>query len=268
MKIMKLFSMPYQRVISTKFISTKELKRLKSMGRYTPTQTVFCGNNLKIVDACTFMSSFDEIFIKGIYKFDIYSDKITIIDCGANIGLSTIYFKKNYPSAEIVAFEPDPYIFKALKDNILSQGFLDVALRNEAVSNRDGISDFYMEGGHSGMIVKNNLNEKVTQVKSVRLKSILQQFDEITFLKIDIEGHESKVIPDIADELRKVKYLFLEYHSFIYEPQILGDLLNIISNAGLKYYIQESYRKPFPFISKEIFLKMDLLLNIFCYRED
>jgi FkbM family methyltransferase len=38
-----------------------------------------------------------------------------IIDAGANIGLSIIYFKKKYPNSKIVAFEPDKLIFNILK---------------------------------------------------------------------------------------------------------------------------------------------------------
>ena len=124
-----------------------------------------------------------------------------------------------------------------------------------------------MEGGHSGMITNEAVSENIVSVKSVRLKNVLAELEELTFLKLDIEGHETIVIPDIAEELKKVKFLFLEYHSFIDCEQQLDALLSIVSKAGFRYYIKESANKKFPFIEKELFLKMDLLVNIFCYRD-
>lgn len=214
------------------------------------------------------LGSLNEIFKEHIYKFQTTKKEITIIDCGANIGLATLFFKMNFPDSKVIAFEPDPNIFRVLTENIKSQGLNNVSIRNEAVSIKDANIYFYLEGGHSGMIVKEKTNERVVQVKSIRFKNMLQQLGEITFLKIDIEGHEKYVIPDISDELKKVQFLFLEYHSFINENQNLDEILKIINCAGFKYYIKESFSKPIPFINREIFLNMDLLLNIFCYREE
>jgi|WetSurMetagenome_2_1015567.scaffolds.fasta_scaffold22388_4 FkbM family methyltransferase len=247
-------------------LSLIEHDRISKISRYVPGQTKLFGKKFSFVDSVTFLSSIDEIFKKDIYKFSTTNPKPIIVDCGANIGLATIYFKRNFPDAEIIAFEPDPNIFEALKENVINQGFKDVDLKNEAVSNKDGMVYFFMEGGHSGMIVHDKLNERVIPVKSIRLKSILQHFDELTFLKIDIEGHERYLITDIADELKKVTFLFLEYHSFVNRNQNLDEILNILSSAGLRYYIKESCNKPLPFINRELFLEMDLLLNIFCYR--
>jgi FkbM family methyltransferase len=266
MIIRRIFNKLYNRFKTEKLIKKGERKRLHSLNRYVYTQTKLFGKTFRIVDSVTFLSSLDEIFQSEIYKFITTDEKITIIDCGANIGLATLYFKIKYPNAEIISFEPDPNIFNTLRDNILNQGFNDVTFRNEAISNEERYNNFYLEGGHSGMIVQEAVSDRVIRVKTTRLKNVLNQFDEITFLKIDIEGHERFVIPDIADELKKVKYLFLEYHSSMDTSQNLDEILKIIKSSGLRYYIKESCNKPIPFITREIFLKMDLILNIFCYR--
>jgi FkbM family methyltransferase len=266
MSIKELFKR-YLFKVDGRWIKNSERLRLQKLPRYKYTETLLLGKRIKIVDAPTFLSSLEEIFSNEIYKFSTTNNAINIIDCGANIGLATIYFKKKYPDAKVIAFEPDPYIFKAMKDNILSFGYKDVDFRNEAISDSDSIVNFCIEGGHSGMIVSESLAKDIVPIKAVRLKNVMEQMDEITFLKIDIEGHEVNVIPDIAEQLKKVKFLFLEYHSFVDADQQLGDLLNIIQQAGLRYYLSEAYTKPFPFINREIFLKMDFLVNIFCYRE-
>ncbi len=72
-----------------------------------------------IPDAASFLSTYKEIFVDEIYKFSLEKDKkYQIIDCGANIGVSLLYFYKNYPMAQIVGYEADPYIFKYLNSNI------------------------------------------------------------------------------------------------------------------------------------------------------
>lgn len=58
---------------------------------------------------------FNKIFKRQIYNFQIDNPAPYIIDAGANIGLGVIYFKKLFPDAEIIAFEPDPNIFAVMK---------------------------------------------------------------------------------------------------------------------------------------------------------
>lgn len=250
------------------YMTNGEYERLKIMPRYLSSETTLFGNKFTVVDSVTYLSSLDEIFKEEIYKFEPkdYSN-ITIIDCGANVGLATIYFKRNFPTAKILSYEADPKIFKVLQQNLISFRFNDIEVVNAAISDKDGSINFLMEGGHSGMITDDEIADNVVSVKAVRLKKILEKLEEVTFLKMDIEGHEANVIPDIAEELKKVKFLFLEYHSFIDKKQKLDNLLSIVSKAGFRYYIKESANKKLPFIEKELFLKMDLLVNIFCYRD-
>jgi hypothetical protein len=65
-----------------------------------------------------------------------------------------------------------------------------------------------------------------------------------------------------------VERIFFEYHSVANQPQALGELLEILSAAGFRYYIQEAHNytlHPFQGMAKEGF---DLQLNIFAMREE
>ena len=108
--------------------------------------------------------------------------------------------------------------------------------------------------------------DKSIPVPVKSLREILSKFDRVEFLKIDIEGNEINVIPDIAGELSKVNNLFLEYHTFIDQPQNLSKIIGIIEAAGFRYYIKEAACKESPYLERELFYKMDMLVNIFCYR--
>lgn len=248
-----------------KEIGPIEFFRLKRLKKFEPTYTYFRGCKLQVVDASTYLSLINEIFIDEIYKFNAKSGSPIIFDCGANIGLATIYFKMRFPNAKVFSFEPDPKIYDSLKFNISSYKFHDVNLCNEAISNEEGYCEFVSEGSLSGMInVDSTAN--LIKVKTARLKNMLDQFPKIDFLKIDIEGHEEYVIEDIKNELYKVDNMFLEYHSFINKPQTLDKILNIITNAGFRYYFKESDFKRNPFVDRILFHNIDTVVNIFCYK--
>src|SRR5436190_22989208 len=88
-------------------ISYQEYNRIKSLARYQYDETILFGKKFRIADAISFLSSLQEIFVGEIYKFIPGSGPITIIDCGANIGLASIYFKMKFPEARVMAFEAD-----------------------------------------------------------------------------------------------------------------------------------------------------------------
>ena len=81
--------------------------RIKNIPRFTETSLYFLGKEIRIVDIASFNFLKLELFEHQIYKFKCDTETPYIIDCGANIGLSIIYFKLLFPKAEIIAFEPD-----------------------------------------------------------------------------------------------------------------------------------------------------------------
>lgn len=242
-----------------------EAQRLAAMPRYTPTTTILSNHVFEVVDACTFLGGHREIFLKGIYEFKADIDKPYIIDCGANIGLSVIYFKQLYPDAVIVAFEPDQNICAVLKKNVGTFGFTDVAVHQEAIWKENGIIEFQLEGGFSGRIPKPEDQTQLVQVKARRLKDLLLE-RKVDFLKIDIEGAEYEVLLDCQNALQNIQHIFIEYHSHISESQKLNEILAVLSANNFRYHIHEAYTQQKPYVQRELMLGMDLQLDIFGYR--
>lgn len=233
--------------------------------RYIPEMVNFFGRKVSIVDGPTFFSGYVEIFQKRIYEFVSEKESPIIIDCGSNIGLSVIFFKKLYPSSKIIAFEPDPLIFRALKENIASFNFKDVQLNNKAVWINEGKVDFSVEGAFSGRIPKGDESAKKIQVNTYDLSLLLEE-TEADFLKLDIEGAEYEVLIKCGPLLKKVKHIFIEYHSHISEEQRLDEILAVLRRNGFRYQIQEAYVNKKPFIERALMAGMDLQLNIFAYQ--
>jgi FkbM family methyltransferase len=243
----------------------REWRRLKRKPPNRLLESTLLGKKIYLSDALWYLHTYEEIFAKQIYRFQAATPKPKILDCGANIGLSVIYFKHLYPEAAITAFEPDPGIFALLTKNLASFGYHDISLVSKAVWIDDGILTFAPDGSVGGRIVGQTNGTGYIEVPTVRLRDYLDQ--PIDFLKIDIEGAESEVILDCADLLKNVDALFVEYHSKVEEPQVLHQLLEVLQNAGMRYHAQDSLQIQQPFIRKKGRWHFDLVLNIFAFRD-
>lgn len=242
-------------------ISWRELKKLeKKKGNEF---SYLFRKKIQITDPFWYLFGLQEIFIDETYSFK--SDLINpyIIDCGANIGLSAIYFKKKYPNAIIDCFEADKLIFNKLHYNINQFNFNNITLHQKAIWINNNELSFISDGSVGGHIIETNF-KKENLVPAVRLKDFLDK--KVNFLKIDIEGVEFEVVHDCAEKLNNVENIFVEYHSSHENEQKIGELLIILKNAGFKIYIKEAWENmKNPFIEKKG-PYFDLQLNIFGYR--
>ena len=252
-----------------RFLSLKDLWRLRRSKRYEPGQVKTKMGLIKYADASTFLSGLEEIFIDEIYKVEKFSNKKPIvIDCGANIGLSAIYFSQKY-DAEAYAFEADPSICECLIKNIKNLCPLGkIRVINKAIWINDNGVDFDIEGGYSGQIHQHghNLVKHSLRVPSVSLRETISNFEHVDFMKVDIEGAENQVIIDCEGVLNIIDYIFIEWHSISSEPQMLGDILNLLKKEGFRYHIKEAFTSISPFVEVKEMCGMDLQLNIFAIR--
>jgi len=249
-----------------RILKGKEFRQLYKLPRYQSAKVQLFSKSLELVDPASFLSSYEEIFNKEIYRFSTNVQCPYIIDCGANIGLSLIYFKRLFPKATIIGFEPDPRVFGVLERNIKSFQLQDITLFQKAVWTSETKLDFFSEGADAGRIAVSADQEKIITIETVRLKDHLK--GNIDFLKVDIEGAETEVLKDCQEELKNVRNIFVEYHSFVGEEQTLDELLHTLSQAGFKYSIhQQGVFSPNPFVRINTSCAMDLQLNIFAFRK-
>ena len=212
-----------------------------------------------------FIHSVNEIFVEEVYRVKLDSRQPVIIDCGSNIGLSVLYFKKQSPDAKLIAFEADPSVYEQLKHNIEQFHLTDVELVNAAVWDSKTQLSFASEGSVGGKLGDSGVDgARTIQVPTIRLRDYLNT--PVDFLKIDIEGAEYNVLRDCKDQLANVKYLFVEYHSFKEDKPNLHEILTWIADAGFTYYIREAWNNmEYPYL-KEYNAYYQMQLNIFCYR--
>lgn len=219
-----------------------------------------------VPDLPSFVWQFKEIFVDDIYKFQTQSDTPYIIDCGANIGMSCLYYKKLYPNSKILAFEADEYIANVLRQNMKVNHINDVEIIDKAVWIDDKGVAFNIEGADGGCITTEKDNRIIAQIESIRLKEYLNSSQKIDMLKIDIEGAEVAVLEDCKDSLQQVQNLFIEYHAWRDNVQSLSRILQILELNGFRYYLENIAHRAVPFMNKGENLSMDLQINIFAYR--
>jgi FkbM family methyltransferase len=245
-----------------------ELKRLRHAPRYHPLTTRILGPELALVDGRSFYYSYKEIFEDGIYAFKASRRDAVIIDGGANIGLSVIFFKRTYPGCVIHAFEADPVVFQILRTNVVSFGIDDARLTNKALWKAKDNMAFLAEGADGGRLAReaDRGGARCVTVETDRLVDYIPD-GGIDFLKLDIEGAETDVLLDAADRLHLVENLFVEYHSFAGEEQRLDELLRILRRAKFRVQVRVQAGARQPFLDRPTRLGMDLQLNIFGYRD-
>ena len=224
------------------------------------------GRKLLFSDSASFIQSYHEIFEQHVYLFNADSRHPYIIDCGSNIGLSILYFKKCYPEARIIGFEPDPGLFELLRANLIEFGLSDVMVYQRAVLDKSQSVLFTSQGGSSGHLDDNGEtpNHAGIQVEAVSLHPYIKE--PVDLLKIDIEGAEFRVLTSLAGQLQLVRRLFVEYHSMAGRAQDLDQLLAILRNAGFRYYVFPAVERRFPFQGVEVEDGMDMQLNIYAIR--
>ncbi len=260
------------RVVGRSFLRLardREYRRLSALSarfflypRRRPSSIRIEGRGFAFPDAASFLSAYEEIWVNQAYRFRSSSEHPLILDLGANVGVSVLFFKRLYPRARIVALEPDPEMFGYLRRNVETFELQDVQLRNAAVWTDDARLLFQADGADGGHLASAGNG---IEVEAVALRSLFSE-PEIDFLKMDIEGAENIVLPACEDLLPRVRNIFVEYHSRHRDPQQLHRIVNALAGAGFRISIETVKHLPRPLMAGGQHGEFDLQLNIFGAR--
>lgn len=156
-----------------------------------------------------------------------------MVDAGAYIGDTSIYFLNQYPELKIYALEPNPESLDLAGQNLRPYGSR-VILIPAALSKQDGLQ-VQISGKGTGANIQKEFGG---EVESISMPSLLRKIPEgkIGILKLDIEGAEDEVLSgNISDWLSKVEMIIVETHG----PEITQRVLSVLSKNGWR---SEMYR--------------------------
>lgn len=228
-----------------KFLLSNYLKNKFVRNEGTITQKIF-DYNVTAYDYGTLRYLFKEIFLTNEYYFDTLKSSPQIIDCGANIGMTILFFKKVYPNCSIMAFEPNPHAFKLLEKNIKQNNLSKVQLFNIGLHNTNGEIDFFI-GENKGTLVGSFIRERGGEnkiiVKTQKLSSFIND-NVFDLIKIDIEGAEIEVLDDLVTQgkLKQGQRYIIEYHHRINrEKSKFSHFLKHFEDANYEYNVKTNF---------------------------
>jgi FkbM family methyltransferase len=194
---------------------------------------------LDFPDPHAFASQWHDVMVKGSIDVTLDTPSPRVLDCGAHVGLVSLWARRRWPAARVTAFEADPDIAEMLRDNLQRNGAGDVDIVAAAVWTQEGTVTFRAPGSDAGAIdlVAADTAGSRREVRSVRLRDWLTE--RIDLLKLDIEGAELDVLEDSADRLSNVENIHLEVHDFDPHRRLLPRCLLCLERAGFTYALSD-----------------------------
>jgi FkbM family methyltransferase len=203
---------------------------------------------LQYADLLSFCPEWHDIFVDGALEYRSDSAAPRILDCGANVGLASLFFKRRCPSARITAYEADPALCKILRANLDANRAGDVETVHAALWTEDGRVVFHADGTESGMIgtLPGAAAGTAVDVPSLRLRDLIERDSNgcIDLLKLDIEGAEDAVLADCEPALARVRAMVLDLHEFDPSRRQAPRVLDLLTRSGFTYAVDEFVPQP------------------------
>jgi FkbM family methyltransferase len=195
----------------------------------------------------------------------------TLLDVGANIGQFAITCAKLFPGIDVISFEPHPGAFQRLAG--LAPAVPNFTAWNVAVGEKPGVAELRVNThSHSSSLLPLKARHKqafpdarengTAKVKVVTLDEALagRTLRPPVFLKLDVQGYESKVLAGAARLLETVDWLMMESSvTALYEGESgLVEMIAIAESRGFAIAsVLDALEDPY---TEEI-LQMDLLFR-------
>lgn len=181
------------------------------------------GNEIKII----------KFLIKNFKNEDVF------YDIGANYGFYTLLAQEFITNGEIYAFEPNPKIFKLLRENARLDVFKNTFLNQVALSDKTGEIDFYdrevdRHSGGSSLIKHSHFRKyNVIKVRATTLDEYILDHKPPTIIKIDVEGGEPFVLRGAFKLLKKHNpIIIMEF----FPDDLHREAVNILLNNGYRVF--------------------------------
>jgi FkbM family methyltransferase len=158
-------------------------------------------------------------------------------DIGANLGLHSILMSRC--GWAVSAYEPDPVHISILNSNLKLNNVHDkVRVLESAVSDIDGTAEFTrVLGNTTGSHLTGAKKEPYGQLETftVNVQSIDKIFSSVDFIKMDVEGQESKIIAATHSDHWERVDMILEVGT----PENARDIYHHLQKIGVNSFSQK-----------------------------
>jgi FkbM family methyltransferase len=173
-------------------------------------------SDFEVLEQIVFVKEYEPLV--ELLKKEKYTPKV-LIDCGANVGYTSMYLEAFFKFEKIIAIEPNSNTFEILSYNI-TQNIINpnVVLEKKGIWSKSTYLtenfEFRDKRAWSFSLIE---DEKGGRIPVIGLNDLIQQ-NEITLidiLKIDIEGGEAELFREeekVKKALAITKYIAIEIH--------------------------------------------------------
>ena len=178
--------------------------------------------NISLREVGSDILTFNEVLVDQVYETVLshVPECKTMIDLGANIGLSSIFFAAHYPATRIFAVEPNPNTYRLLSLNLQklkSEGRCVTLQAAVWGTERDLTPDPTKESEHYSVFAAIEPPEGKpleAGITGVPIRTIIDRsrFDHIDLMKVDIEGAETELFKGDLTWLNRVGCIAIEFH--------------------------------------------------------
>jgi len=162
------------------------------------------------------------------------------LEVGANMGYYTLLMSDLIGiEGRVLTVEPHPKNFKMLLTNVSMNDLRNVECFNLACSNYDGYGKMKVmpQSNWHRLDVDNGGD---LQVEVSKVDTLTKEFERLDFMRMDVEGHESKVIEGSHKTIENLRpSLFLEFHPTLSGKDTTLTLLKKLNDYGyeIDYFI-------------------------------
>lgn len=156
--------------------------------------------------------------------------RLNIVDAGANIGLTSIYFHDIFPNSRIVAIEPELSNYDLITKNLSLEQKENITVVNGALWNKTANLEIVLGNLEWSTRVVEDEKGLVLGYSVDKIRECFFKNDKIHFLKIDIEGGEKDIFEsNNLNFLNFTEIIAIEVHEAFIESVYIE---NILTNYG------------------------------------
>lgn len=155
-------------------------------------------------------------------------------DIGANVGVYSCFVATEVLDENVYAIEPHPEMSKTIKKNA-TKNDLSINVIEVALSDTSGSVDLLVEGPTTSKISLTESDKKSINVRLKRGDVVSQEERNPSVMKIDVEGHELRVLKGFEKTLsnNSCRLLYCEkHHSKTNENDEKDGVINYLENIG------------------------------------
>lgn len=163
-----------------------------------------------------------------------------ILDLGANIGLASLYFAKNWPQAQIIAVEPEVQNYHMMCRNLA--GIANALPRHAAVASEDGAVRILDPNAEAyAMRTEIVAGETPESIPALSVQSLLEKASPgaTPFIaKIDIEGFEHDLFSKNTGWVEAFPIIIIEPHDWMLPGEgTASNFLRVIAQQNRDFII-------------------------------